>query len=46
MPGLIKEVSKEKPTEFGDWLDKEQEKKKNMLEMTQRFAVCETVGPT
>lgn len=28
MPGLIKEVSKEEPTEFGDWLDKEQGKKK------------------
>lgn len=43
MSVLTKEVSKETPTEFGDWLDKEQEKKS--VKMTQRFGVCETWGP-
>lgn len=41
---LIKEVSKEELTEFGDWLDKEQVGKK-VFKMTQKFGVCETRGP-
>lgn len=28
MPVFIKEIWMEEPTEFGDWLDKEQEKKR------------------
>lgn len=45
MPGLIKEVSKEKPTEFSDWLDKEQEKKKKHVRDDSEVCCLWDCGP-